>query len=60
MNSGLLENNVTYKKFIDKSYIYIYIFLNKIWYQITYKGWYAIKHKQLSGIIYETVVNFFV
>ena len=31
---------------INRAYIYTYIHTNRIWYEIAYKGWYAIKHNQ--------------
>ena len=49
MNFELFENSVTKKLFAYKLYIYIYIYIyiyNRIWYWITHKGWYAIKHNQ--------------
>ena len=42
LRSGSFKNNITYKLFAYKSYIFVCI--NRIWHWITHKGWYAIKH----------------
>ena len=44
-NELWLISNVIYKLFVCKSYIFN-VCMNKIWHQITYKGWYTLKPNQ--------------
>ena len=45
MTSGLLKNNVAYKVIVYKSFN-TNIRMKRIWFYITFKGWYAIKPNQ--------------
>ena len=45
MNYGLFKMLPTNYSFIKHTYL-IYICINRIWHEVTYKGWYAIKTNQ--------------